>query len=231
MSAPVRAAVIALGLLCATPLAAQRAELALLGGIVQSTDEEFDRVTASPPPANYTRERGKRESGAAFGAAATFAVRGHWFGELGFLHHGVERSISRTGTGDPSGPFLLTTTTEGSVTSFWMGPSYRVVDRERVAVSALLAPALFLMQGDAYSQNAVYYNAPSRSTEFGLLAGIRARYWASERIGIHLAIEDAYWAPSLTPHPSDGPFSPENYTKAPRRHEIRAQLGVALKLR
>lgn len=231
MTVALRRLLMLLGFLAAAPLGAQGAELVLLGGFVKSPDEEFDRVVSTPPPALYTRQRGSRESGAAFGAAATFAIRGHWFGEVGVLHHGVERSISTTGTGDHTGPFLLTTTTDGAVTSFWMGPSYRIVDRERVALSAVLAPALFLMTGDAYSESQVFYNAPTRRTEFGILAGLRARYWATERIGIHVSVEDAYWALKLLPHPSDGPFSPENYTDTPPRHEIRVQLGAAIKLR
>ncbi len=222
----------ALGIIAATPLMAQRAEFVLLGGSVRSPAEEFDRVISTPlPPSNYTRQRGSRDAGMALGAAATFAIRSHWFGEVGFLHHGIERSISTTGTGDPTGPFLLTSTYSGAVTSFWMGPSLRFVDRDRIAVSALLAPTLFFMSGDAYDENQVFYNAPTRSTAFGVLMGLRARYSATERVGIQLSVEDAYWAPKLMPHPSDGPFSPENYTKSPPRHELRLQVGAAFKLR
>lgn len=232
MSLRLARAAIASCFLLAMPLAAQRAELVLLGGSVRSPGVEFDRVTSTQlPPPLYTRQRGSREAGTALGAAATFAIRGHVFGEIGFLHHSVERSISTTGTGDPTGPFLVTSTTEGSVTSFWMGPSYRFVDRDRLAVSAMLAPALFVMLGDAYSKNTVFFNAPARRAEFGFLAGVRARYWLTERLGVQASVEDAFWALTLTPHPSEGPFSPENYSKTDPAHELRLLLGAALKLR
>ena len=223
---------VVVSLLVSAPLAAQRAEIVVLAGTVVSPGEEFDRVTSSQlSPPTYTRERGRRESGSAFGVAATFAIRGHLFGEIGLLHHGVERNISSTGAGDPTGPFVVTTTTDGSISSVWIGPSYRMVDRERLAISALVAPALFVMRGDAYSSNAVDFNAPLRSTEFGLLMGIRARYWATDRIGVHVSVEDALWALRLSPHPGDSPFRPENYTRTPPRHEFRLQLGAAFKLR
>ncbi len=223
---------LALGLLGASPLAAQRGEIALLGGIVQSPDEEFDRVMSSQfAPPVYTRQRGSREAGTAFGAAATFAIRGHVFAEIGFLHHGVERSISVTGAGDPSGPFVVTNTHEGSLTWLWLGPSYRVVDRERFALSALAAPGLFVMQGDAYDQEEVGFNAPSKRADFGFLFGLRARYWATEKFGIQVSVEDAIWTLPLAPHPSDGtPMHPQTSRKTPTQHDLRLHLGAALNL-
>lgn len=215
-----------------TPLAAQRGEIAVLGGVVQSPDEEFDRVTSMFGGApNYTRERGVRESGAAFGAALNFAIRGHVFGELGVLHHGVERRISRTGTGDPDGPFLVTNRYDGALTSFWMGPAYRFVDRERLAVSAVAAPALLLMTGDAFDNEQVFDNAPSRRATLGLLLGLRARYWLTERLGAQLSVEDVMWTFPLSPHQSDGtPLYPDNYRKTPLQHDLRAQLGVTFRM-
>jgi hypothetical protein len=215
-----------------TTLLAQRGELALLGGIVRSPDEEFDRVTSTPtPPANYTRERGVRESGAAIGLTATFAIRGHVFGEIGVLHHGVERRISRTGTGDPTGPFLVTLPYDGRITSFWMGPAYRFVDRERLAIAALAAPTLIVMSGDAFDNQQVFDNAPSRRATLGVTLGLRARYWVTERVGAQLALDDQMWTFPLSQHPSDGtPFFPENYRKTPLQHDLRAHLGLTLKL-
>lgn len=215
-----------------TTLAAQRGEFALLGGIVVSPDEEFDRVTSPPtPPANYTRERGVRESGAAFGAAATFAIRGHVFAELGVLHHGIERSISRTGTGDPTGPFLVTQTYAGRITTLWVGPSYRFIDRERLAVSVVAAPTLVVMTGEAFDNEHVFDNAPSRDATFGVMLGLRVRRWFTERVGAQLAVEDVMWTFPLSPHPSDGsPFFPENYRKTPLQHDLRAYLGLTYRL-
>jgi hypothetical protein len=106
-----------------------------------------------------------------------------------------------------------------------------LVDRERIAVSALLAPAVFVMSGDAYSESQVFFNAPTQNAAFGLLLGLRARYWVTERIGVQLSAEDAYWAPTLKPHPSDGPFNPENYTDADPAHELRVHIGAAFRLR
>ena len=213
-------------------LQAQRGELAVLGGIVASPDEEFDRVTsATIGGPSYTRERGRRESGPAFGAAATFAIRGHVFAELGLLHHGVERHISRTGTGDPTGPFLLTTTRSGRLTTAWIGPSYRFVDRDRLAVSALVAPMIVAMHGQAYDDNWVAYNAPTRRMTIGMLFGLRARYWMGERLGLQLSVEDATWTVPLQPHPSDGtPLYPDTYRRTPLQHDLRVHLGASLKL-
>lgn len=221
-----------LGLLSTSPLGAQRGEIALLGGIVQSPDEEFDRVSSSQfAPPVYTRQRGSREPGPAFGAAATFAIRGHMFAELGFLHHGVERSISFSGVGDPTGPFLVTNTYEGSITWLWLGPSYRVVDRERFALSAMVAPTLFIMRGDAFSEEEVAFNAPTRSADIGFLLGLRARVWATEKIGVQVSVENAIWTLPIMPHPSDGsPIHPETSRQTPRQHDLRFQLGAALRL-
>src|SRR5690606_12690338 len=153
---------------------------------------------------------GVRESRAAFGAALSFAIRGHVFGELGVLHHGVERRISRTGTGDPNGPFLVTNRYDGAITSFWMGPSYRFVDGERLAVSGDAAPTRLLMTGEACGSEQVCDNGPSRSAALGVMLGLRARYWLTERLGAQLSVEDVMWTFPLSPHPSDGtPLYPD----------------------
>lgn len=226
------AVALAVAMGCPAELTAQRGELALLGGLVQSPDEEFDRVTSTPSgPSNYTRERGVRESGAAFGVAATFAIRGHVFAELGVMHHGIERRISRTGTGDPTGPFLVTQAYDGRITTFWMGPSYRIIDRERLAVAALAAPTLVVMTGEAFEQQQVFHNAPSRNATLGVMLGARARYWFSERLGAQLSVEDVMWTFPLSPHDSDGtPFYPENYRKTPLQHDLRVHLGATFRL-
>lgn len=226
------AAAIVAALLLPGALAAQRGEVTLLGGLVRSPDEEFDRVTSTPSgPSNYTRERGVRKSGAAFGAAASFAIRGHVFAELGVMHHGVERRISRTGTGDPTGPFLVTQAYKGRITTLWMGPSYRVVDRERLAVSLLAAPTLIVMTGDAFDTEQVFDNAPSRDASLGVMLGLRARYWFTERIGGQLAVDDLMWTFPLRQHPSDGsPFYPQNYRKTPLQHDLRVHLGLSYRL-
>jgi hypothetical protein len=218
--------------LAAAPLAAQRGEIAVLGGTVLSPDVEFDRVTSTTlGPPSYTRERGRRESGPALGVAATFAIRGHVFAELGIMHHGVERSISRTGTGDANGPFIQTTTTSGTITTLWVGPAYRVVDRERFALTALAAPVLHVLQGRTFEEATVNRNAPTTSTALGLMLGLRARYWFGEQVGLQLAVEDAMWTFPLSPHPSDGtPAYPETYRDTPRQHDLRLHLGLAFKL-
>ncbi len=219
-------------LLLPDALIAQRGEIALLGGLVRSPDEEFDRVTSIPSgPANYTRERGVRESGAAVGAAASFAIRGHVFAELGVMHHGIERRISRTGSGDPTGPFLVTQAYDGRITTLWMGPSYRIVDRERLAISLLAAPALVVMTGDAFDNQQVFDNAPSRDATLGVMLGLRARHWFTERIGAQLALDDVMWTFPLSQHPSDGsPFYPQNYRKTPLQHDLRLHLGLSYRL-
>ncbi|HRQ77402.1 MAG TPA: hypothetical protein PLY94_02300 [Gemmatimonadaceae bacterium] len=227
-----RAAALAVALALPTTLAAQRGEITLLGGAVQSPDVEFDRVTSTiGGPSNYSRERGARSSGAAVGAAVTFAIRGHVFAELGITHHGIERSISRTGTGDPDGPFLVTNRYDGRVTAFWMGPAYRFVDRERLAVSALAAPTLLLLGGDAYDNQQVFDNAPSRNASLGVMLGLRARYWIGERLGAQLSVEDVMWTFPLSPHPSDGtPMYPDTYRKTPLQHDLRVMLGVTFRM-
>lgn len=219
-------------LLLPDALIAQRGEIALLGGLVRSPDEEFDRVTSTPAgPSNYTRERGVRESGAAIGAAATFAIRGHVFAELGVMHHAIERRISRTGTGDPTGPFLLTQAYDGRITTLWMGPSYRVVDRERLAVAVVVAPTLVVMTGAAIDNEQVFDNAPSRDATLGVMLGLRARHWLTERIGAQIALDDVMWTFPLSPHPSDGsPFYPQNYRKTPLQHDLRVHLGLSYRM-
>jgi hypothetical protein len=215
-----------------TALIAQRGEVAVLGGIVHSAGEEFDRVTSTQmPPPTYTRQRGLRTSGAAVGAAATFAIRGHVFGELGIMRHGVERRIARTALGDPNGPFDVTTQHDGALTSFWVGPSYRVVDRARFALSALAAPVVLVMSGDAYDQSAVGDNTPSRRAALGALLGLRARLWLTQRLGAQLAIEDALWTMPLLPHPTDGtPLYPGTSRSTPRQHDLRLHVGAAYRL-
>lgn len=228
-----------LGLLCAavvyTPrsVAAQRGEIAVLVGGVQGSGEEFDRVIASSAvgPSFYTRQRGVRSSGAVFGLAATFAIRGHVFAELGLAHHGVERAISSTGLGDETGPFLITSRYDGGITSLWMGPSYRVIDRERAILAAVVAPTVLVMSGEAFDSQQVFHNAPTRGTTVGMLLGLRGRYWLSERVGAQLSLEDLIWTFPLAPHPADGAsISSRTSRETPRQHEIRAHLGMTLRL-
>ena len=221
----------ALSVVLAAPLAAQRGEITILGGLVQSPDEEFDRIVGSNAPVFYTRQRGERRSGASIGAAASFAIRGHVFAELGLLRHAVERSISTTGFGDEGGPFIATNRYDGHITSFWIGPSYRVIDRERFALSALAAPLVLVMTGAAADQEQVFYNAPSRSTAFGELVGLRARLWMTERFGAQVSVDDAMWTFPLTPHPNDDtPFAPQASRTTPRQHDLRLQLGASYRL-
>ena len=227
---------LALGLVAAivlpAALAAQRGEIVVHGGIVNSPDEEFDRaISTQLPPPFYTRQRGVRESKAAIGVTASFAIRGHVFGELGVMRHGVERSISRTGLGDPDGPFLITLPYDGSITTFWLGPSYRFVDRERVAIAGVAAPMVVVMGGDAYDREFVFENAPSRTAAIGMLFGLRARVWITERLGGQLSLENAVWTMPLSPHPTDDtPFYPDTYRSTPRQHDLRLLVGAAYKL-
>ncbi|MBA3854147.1 MAG: hypothetical protein C0503_07015 [Gemmatimonas sp.] len=210
---------------------AQRGEITVVGGIVQSPDEEFDRVIGSNAPVFYTRQRGERSSGAAFGAAASFAIRGHVFAEIGIMSHPVERAISTTGLGDESGPFLVTNRFDGRITSIWLGPSYRVIDRERFALSALAAPMVLVMTGDAFDRQQVFHNAPSRSAAIGFMVGARARLWMTERFGAQLGVEDAIWTFPLTPHANDGtPFAPGTSQDTPRQHDLRVSIGASYRL-
>lgn len=221
-----------LAIILPVALAAQRGELVMHGGIVDSPGEEFDRAisTQLPPPA-YTRQRGIRESQAALGITATFAIRGHVFGELGVMRHGVERAISRTGLGDPDGPFLTTQRFDGSITTFWMGPSYRFVDRERLAIAGVAAPMVVVMGGDAYAREFVFENAPSRTAAIGMLFDVRARVWVTERFGGQLSLENAAWTVPVSPHPTDDtPFYPDTYRSTPRQHDLRLLVGAAYKL-
>lgn len=215
-----------------SPLAAQRGELTILGGIVRDSDEEFDRVTSGTMGAPiYTRERGSRSAGASVGLAFSAALRGHVFAEMGVLSHAVERNISRTGTGDHTGPFLITTTSEGRIISFWLGPAYRFVDRERLAVSAVAAPVLQLLQGEAFGRERTDKNAASGRAAMGVLVGLRARYWITDRIGAQLTVDDAMWTFPLLPHESEGTeFYPEASRHTPRQHDLRLQLGVTVAL-
>lgn len=220
--------------LAALPLAlpAQRGEFVVHGGSVNSPDEEFDRaISTQLPPLNYTRQRGVRESKAAAGATATFAIRGHVFGELGVMHHGIERAISRTRVGEPDGPFLPAQRFDGSITTFWLGPSYRFVDRERIAIAGVAAPMVVVMGGDAYDRRLVFENAPSRTAALGMLFGLRARVWITERFGGQLSLENAVWTVPLSPHPTDDtPFYPDTYRSTPRQNDLRLLLGAAYKL-
>lgn len=211
--------------------AAQRGEITVLAGVVQSPSEEFDRVIGSNAPVFYTRQRGERSSGAALGAAASFAIRGHVFAELGVMSHSVERAISTTGLGDESGPFLATNRFDGRITSFWIGPSYRAVDRDRIALSALAAPVVLVMTGDAFERAKVFHNAPSRSAAIGFMLGLRARLWMTERLGAQLAVEDAMWTFPLTPHRNDDtPFAPGASRDTPLQHDLRVHLGASYRL-
>lgn len=227
---------LALGLAAAiilpAALAAQRGELVVHGGIVNSPDEEFDRaVSTQLPPPLYTRQRGVRESKAAIGVTASFAIRGHVFGELGVMRHGVERAISRTGLGDENGPFLTTQRFDGSITSFWMGPAYRFVDRERLAISGVAAPMVVVMGGDAYAREKVVENAPSQTAAIGMLFGLRARVWLTERLGGQFSLENAMWTVPLSPHPTDDtPLYPGTYRSTPRQNDLRLLVGAAYKL-
>lgn len=213
-------------------LAAQRGEVAIVGGIVQSPGEEFDRVIASQLGApTYQRQRGVRESGNAVGATATFAIRGHVFGELGIMRHGVERCIARTALGDADGPLLTSGRFDGTLTTIWMGPSYRLVDRERFVLSAVVGPMVLAMDGDAFDRNLVSENAPSRSAALGALVGLRARLWLTDRLGAQLSLDDAMWTMPLSPHPTDDtPLYPDTYRATPRQHDLRLHLGAAYRL-
>lgn len=230
---------VVLGLLCAAilgsprSLAAQRGEISLLGGYVLSPAVEFDRVLRSNTIGVpfYTRQRGARSDGAAFGVAATFAIRGHVFAELGVMHHGIERAISSTGLGDETGPFLITNRYDGALTTFWVGPAYRVVDRDRTAVSAVVAPTVILKTGDAFSNESVFHNAPRSSTSVGILLGVRGRHWLTDRVGLQASLDDVIWTFPLAPHNADGtPFAPLSSRKTPRQHDLRFHLGLALRL-
>jgi len=229
-----------LGILCAAAvgaprsLAAQRGEISILGGFVQSPDVEFDRVLrgSNLGVPLYVRQRGERSAGPAFGVAATFAIRGHVFAELGVLHHGIERAISATGLGDETGPFLITNRYKGALTTFWVGPSYRFVDREWTALSAVLAPTVIVMAGEAYSNETVFHNFPSSNTTIGVLLGVRGRHWLNDRVGLQASLDDVMWTFPLAPHNADGtPFAPLSSRKTPRQHDLRLHLGLALRLR
>lgn len=212
---------------------AQRGELAVLAGGVQGSGKEFDRVIASGSvgPPSYTRQRGLRSSGLAVGVAAAFAIRGHVFAELGVVHHGVERAISSTGSGDETGPFLITNRYDGRITTIWMGPSYRVIDRERTVLAAVAAPTVLVMSGEAFESQRVFHNAPTRGTTLGLLLGLRGRVWLTERIGAQLSLEDLIWTFPLAPHPADGAtISSRTSRETPRQHDVRAHLGMTLRL-
>lgn len=233
MTSALRRALFAIAVLAPTALEAQRGELALLGGVISGPEEEFARVYSATTvgPAEYVRARGTREIGAGVGAALTFAIRGHVFGEVGILSYGIDRTISRTANGDPDGAFVSGNTTQGRVTTFWMGPAYRVVDRERSTVSLLAAPTLLLLTGDAYNTSAVGFNAPSRHGNFGVMLGVRARHWLTERVGAQVAVEDLIWSTPLMPHQTDGtPAYPQSERKTPQLHDLRATLGVAIRL-
>lgn len=215
--------------LVTAPLAAQRSvEIAVLGGPVRSAAQEFERVTGSGPfPPVYTRERGSRESGTALAATATFPWRGRWFAELGLLHHGVDRTVERTADGNSQGPFVQTRTIAGAVTSIWAGPAYQLVNGERFTLRALVAPAVFRIQGDAYAESEVGLSAAGKSTEVGFLLGIRARQWVSDRIGIQLSAEGAAWAVRLKDHPGESIFDSETFTDTPPSFDLRVLLGAA----
>jgi hypothetical protein len=224
-------AVAALACATAAPLAAQRGELAVFSGVVLSPELEFDRVwsiTTGAPV--YTRERGTRSSGLLVGGTMSAALRGHVFGEVGLLVHSTERRISRTATGDHTGPFASRTDLRGVITSIWMGPSYRFVDRELVAVSLTVGPMVQLLAGPAFSGEGPDRNSASTPVSFGLLAGVRARYWVSDRLGVHVAVDDAMWRFPLLPHESESSFFPETRRRTPRQHDLRIQLGAALPL-
>lgn len=159
-------------------------------------------------------------------------MRGHVFGELGLVSHAIERRISRTATGDHTGPFVATSTTEGRITSLWMGPTYRFVDRERLAVGVIGAPMLQFLTGETFGEASTEDNAARSRVKLGLLIGLRARYWLSDRLGVQLTVDDAMWTYPLLQHGSEGTeLFPEAHQRTPRQHDLRVQLGVAMPLR
>ena len=231
--AALRAALLVLGLWLPSTATAQRGEIAVLGGAAPGVREEFDRVLAigSASPYSYIRQRGERTLHPFAGVAATFAVRGHVFAELGLSHQTLTRSIASTAGGDHTGPFIRSTEHDGALTAFWIGPAYRAVDRERVALTLLAAPTVLVLTGDAYDTDVVFVNAPTRGTTIGLMLGLRARYWLTERVGAQLAVENVSWNFSLSPHPNDVPArAPETYRRTPRQQDLRLHLGATFKL-
>lgn len=226
------AALLVASLLAAAALPAQRVDLVVIGGTVRSSGAEFDRVTSTTvPPPFYTREFSERESGALAGITATFPLRGTIYAEIGLLQHGVARTISRTGTGDPSGPFVASTRTTGGIVSLWAAPALRLVSDDRYSISILGGPMVQVLYGDAFNQNVVGYSAPARSPVLGLMIGIRAVRMLGDRIGLQAGLDNAGWTFPITPHPSDGSAQyPDTYRKTPRQNDTRVHAGVVVRL-